>query len=69
LLRDDNSIGFELDLMNDIQIYNNLRFWVGVGYLFAGNALDINNGSAIGLGVNRAAANPWAVRTRLMYTF
>jgi hypothetical protein len=66
LLRDDNSIGFELDLMNDIQIYNNLRFWVGVGYLFAGNALDINNA---GLGLNRAATNPWAVRTRLMYTF
>ncbi|MGA2318494.1 MAG: hypothetical protein ABSG71_19265 [Thermodesulfobacteriota bacterium] len=65
-LRDDNSIGFELDLMNDIQIYNNLRFWVGVGYLWAGNALDINNG---GTGLNRAAANPWALRTRLIYTF
>ena len=69
LLRNDSTIGFELDLMNDIQIYNNLRFWVGAGYLFAGNALDINNGSASGLGVNRAAANPWAFRTRLTYTF
>jgi len=66
LLRDDNSIGFELDLMNDIQIYNNLRLWVGAGYLFAGNALDINNA---GLGLNRAATNPWAFRTRLTYTF
>ncbi len=66
LLRDDNSIGFELDLMNDIQIYNNLRFWVGAGYLFAGNALDINNA---GSGVNHSAANPWAIRTRLVYTF
>jgi hypothetical protein len=66
LLRDDNSIGFELDLMNDIQIYDNLRFWIGAGYLFAGNALDINNA---GTGLNRAATNPWAFRTRLIYTF
>jgi hypothetical protein len=66
LLRNDNTIGLELDLINELQIYNNLKFIVGVGYLFAGNALDINNG---GLGLNRAAANPWAVRTRLMYTF
>jgi hypothetical protein len=69
LLRDDGTIGFELDLINEMRIYNNLKFTVGAGYLFAGSALDINNGSAIGLGVNRAAANPWAVRTRLMYTF
>jgi hypothetical protein len=66
LLRDDNFIGFELDLMNDIQIYNNLRFWIGAGYLFAGNALDVNNA---GIGLNRAATNPWAFRTRLIYTF
>jgi hypothetical protein len=66
LLRDDNSIGFEVDFMHDIQIYNNLRFWIGWGYLFAGNALDVNSA---GTGVNHSAANPWAFRTRLMYTF
>ena len=66
LLRDDSCIGFELDLMNDIQIYNNLRFWVGAGYLFAGSALDVNNA---GTGVNHSAANPWAIRTRLIYNF
>ncbi len=66
LLRDDSTIGIELDLINEIQIYKNLRFYAGFGYLFAGNALDINNG---GLGLNRAAANPWALRTRLIYTF
>jgi hypothetical protein len=69
LLRDDSTIGIELDLINEMQIYNNLKFTVGAGYLIAGDALDINNGSASGRGVNRAAANPWAVRTRLMYTF
>ena len=68
-LRNDTSIGWEMDLINEVQIYNNLKFTIGAGYLVAGNALDINNGSASGLGVNRAAANPWAVRTRLMYTF
>ncbi len=66
LLRDDTSIGWEFDLINEIQIYNNLKFIVGAGYLVAGDALDINMN---GTGVNRAAANPWAVRTRLMYTF
>jgi hypothetical protein len=66
LLRNDNSIGFEFDLMQDIQIYNNLRLWLGWGYLFAGGALDINNA---GSGVNHSAANPWAFRTRLIYTF
>ena len=64
-LRDDTNIGWELDLINEIQIYQNLRFFVGGGYLIAGDALDIKMAS----GGNRAATNPWAVRTRLMYTF
>ena len=66
LLRNDTNIGWEFDLINEIQIYNNLKFIVGAGYLIAGDALDINMN---GTGINRAAANPWAVRTRLMYTF
>jgi hypothetical protein len=66
LLRNDTDIGWEFDLINEIQIYNNLRFYAGFGYLFAGAALDINMN---GTGINRAAANPWAVRTRLIYTF
>ncbi len=66
ILRNDTDVGWEFDLINELQIYNNLKFIVGAGYLIAGDALDINNN---GLGLNRAAANPWAVRTRLMYTF
>ncbi len=65
ILRNDTNIGWEFDLLNDIQIYNNLRFWVGGGFLIAGNALDIKMTS----GGNRSAPNPWALRTRLMYTF
>jgi hypothetical protein len=65
-LRDDNNIGFELDLINELQIYNNLKFTFGAGYLFAGDALDIRRGTTT---TNYSPANPWAVRTRLMYTF
>jgi hypothetical protein len=65
MLRDDKSIGWEMDLLNEIQIYNNLRWFIGAGYLFAGDALDVK----MSVGGNRAATNPWAVRTRLMYTF
>jgi hypothetical protein len=66
LLRNDTSIGWELNLLNEIQIYQNLRFWVGAGYLIAGPALDINMNNT---GNNRAAGNPWAFRTSLMYVF
>jgi len=65
-LRHDPTIGWEFDLLNEVQIYNNLRFFVGWGYLIAGGALDVNMS---GTGMNRNAPNPWAVRTRLMYTF
>ena len=73
-LRDNTDIGWEFDLINEFQIYNNLKFTVGYGYLFAGDALDIkmSNGSIGGVPTfanNRKADNPWAVRTRLMYTF
>jgi hypothetical protein len=41
ILRNDGTIGWELDLINEIQIYKNLVFKVAYGYLFAGNALDL----------------------------
>ena len=66
LLRDDKDIGFELDLINEFQIYNNLRFYVGAGYLWAGDALDLRRGASV---INFSPKNPWAVRTRLQYTF
>ena len=73
MLRNDQRIGVELDLINEFQIYNNLMFFVGFGYLFGGDALDVGHvafnqlGQAIG--INRSIANPWALRTRLVYTF
>ena len=66
LLKDDKDIGFELDLVNEFQIYNNLRFYVGAGYLWAGDALDLRRGTSF---TNFSPKNPWALRTRLQYTF
>ena len=73
MLRNDQHIGVELDLLNEFQIYNNLRFFVGFGYLLGGDALDVGHVAinALGqpIGINRSIANPWALRTRLQYTF
>ena len=69
LLRDDKDIGWELDLISEIQIYQNLRLFAGFGYLFAGDALDAGETTKAGIRVNHSPANPWALRTRLQYTF
>ncbi len=66
LLRDDKDIGWELDLINEFQIYKNLRFIFAGGYLWAGDALDFRRGTSL---TNFSPKNPWAVRTRLQYTF
>jgi hypothetical protein len=66
LLRDNKDIGWELDVINDFQIYNNLRFTLGAGYLWAGDAVDLRRGTTL---TNFSPKNPWAVRTRLIYTF
>jgi hypothetical protein len=69
-LRDDGKIGFELDMINEFQIYKNLVFKVFGGYLWAGRALDLfDPGMNGGLGGNYKMANPFAFRTRLLYTF
>jgi hypothetical protein len=65
-LRDDKDIGWELDLINDLQIYNNLRFTVGGGILFAGDALDYFDPR---INRNVSPDNPWNVFTKLTYVF
>jgi len=64
--RDHQDIGWEFDLINEIWIYQNLRLFMGWGYLVAGGAMDIRRGVGF---VNSSPANPWAFRTRLIYTF
>ncbi len=73
-LRNDNTIGWELDLINEIQIYKNLTWFVGGGVLFAGDALDLYNNAAVSggaspFGQNVSPKTPWNITTRLLYTF
>ena len=66
--RDDNTIGWELDLIQDIQIYNNLKWSIGLGYLFAGKALDLWE-APTGVIQNQSPRNPWILATKLRYDF
>jgi hypothetical protein len=72
VLRDNSSIGWELDLINEIWIYNNLRWFIGAGILWNGGALDLarNVGTAAApIYANARPSTPWSIRTRLIYTF
>ena len=62
--RNDSDIGFEVDILNEWNIYKNLTFKVFGGYLFAGGATDLFTGN-----YNHKLSDPWAIRTRLIYTF
>lgn len=66
LPRDDKTIGFELDLINEITIYNNLKWNIGLGYMVAGDALDYYS---LAKGKNIDGKDPWVLVTRLTYTF
>jgi hypothetical protein len=64
--RDSSTIGWEVDLLNDIKIYNNLMWSIGGGILFAGDALNITNGAPW---YKSEPKNPWIVATKLRYNF
>jgi len=66
LPRDDKTIGFEVDLINEINIYKNLKWDIGLGYLFAGDALEYFD---LATGRNKEGKDPWALTTRLTYSF
>jgi len=65
-LRDDKTIGFEFGLLNEIKIYKNLSFNVGLGYLFAGDGLEYWDSTR---SKNVKPDNPWLIASRLMYRF
>jgi hypothetical protein len=66
--RNDNDVGFEIDWLNTFTVYKNLTWQVGLGYLFAGDAMDYAIiGSANG--ENRGPKNPYIFTTNLTYTF
>jgi len=66
LPRDDKTVGFELDLINQINIYKNLNWDIGLGYMFAGKALDYYS---LAKGKNIDGKDPWTLVTRLTFTF
>jgi len=70
ILRDDNDIGWEFDIINEIDIYKNLKLFAGAGILFAGDGLDVYNGATgTAFAKNFSPKNPWNVTWRLLYSF
>jgi hypothetical protein len=65
-LRDDDDVGFEMDFAFNIQLYKNLQWGVGFGYLFAGDALDQWKTTT---GTNETPSDPWALTSAILYTF
>lgn len=63
--RDDKTIGWEFDLINEINIYRNLKWDIGFGYLFAGDALDYN----VAGNANKSPKDPYILLTKLTFTF
>jgi hypothetical protein len=68
-LRDDKDIGWEADLINEIQIYKNLSFVIAGGYLWAGDAMDFFRSTVGVTPINESPKNPWMVTTVLTYSF
>jgi len=69
---DDSDIGIEVGAIIDFQIYKNLTYSIGAGYLFAGDALDTFDtvaSAAAGVIVNDEPDNPWAVVSQLIFKF
>lgn len=68
-LRDDNDIGWELSLIQDIQIYKNLKLSLGSGILFAGDALDQYVPGSSEPARNKSPSNPYMFSSNLVFVF
>lgn len=64
--RDDKTIGWEIDLLNEFEIYKNLKLRVGGGVLFPGDALDLFVNAA---NPDEKFKNPYAFHTKIVYSF
>ncbi len=62
--RDDNGIGLEFTLSNYFQIYKNLTADFIAGYLIAGDAMDMWDGTK-----NHSIDDPYVIGSRLVYSF
>lgn len=63
-LRDDKTIGWEFDLINEFRIYKNLNYTIGAGVLLPGAGLRYWDGVG-----NDKPKTPWAVLSNLVYNF
>jgi len=63
-LKNNSTIGYELSLINEWQVYRNLVFRFSGGVMWAGDALKFYNGVG-----NEKPDTPWAVFSRLVYSF
>ncbi len=62
--RDDSDIGWEFDLITELQVYKNLTWQAGAGYMFMGDAMDFQQGT-----FNKSPNNAWTLQSRIMYVF
>jgi hypothetical protein len=65
-LEDEDGVGIEIGAMATCKIMKGLDYRVGVGYIFAGDALDQTTGVA---GVNDSPDDPWAIVSQIRYKF
>lgn len=65
-LRDDKTIGWEFDLINEFQIYKNLSYKIGAGILLPGDGLRYWDAATSS---NDKPKTPWAVIGNLTYSF
>ncbi|HSB03723.1 MAG TPA: hypothetical protein VLK23_00920 [Thermodesulfobacteriota bacterium] len=65
-LKNNSTIGWEIDLINEWQVYKNLTFNFGGGILFPGDALKFWDPVFL---KNEKPDNPWTFITKLIYTF
>jgi hypothetical protein len=63
---DEDSIGIEVGATAKASIYKGLTYSFGVGWLFAGDALDQFDPVT---GVNESPDDPWAIVSQLIYKF
>jgi len=64
--RDDKTIGWELDLINNISVYKNLIWDVCFGVVKTGDAMEFKRSTG---NSNDKMDTPWVVSTRFTYSF
>ncbi len=67
-LRDKDTIGVEIDLIWEWNIYDKLKYTVGAGYMWPGTAIKYQSSYAANF-INQKVNTPWILCSQLMYSF